>query len=112
MLRTLADEQVVGPLVSALRRRGVDVATVVELGLKAQDDEVLAAVARHTARVILTSDPDFLALAARYAARGEAMAPIIFWPQQRRTVGELLARIMSILSQADSAAVGSRVFFV
>ena len=42
---------------------------------------------------MLTNDTDFLVLAARCAADKETFAPIYFWPQQGRPVGEMVRGI-------------------
>ena len=59
MQKVLADEHVIGPLVEALRKRGLDVATVVQLGLKSEDDAVLLsrALAGHVPPLSVSRGP-------------------------------------------------------
>jgi hypothetical protein len=61
---------------------------------------------------MLTNDIDFLALAAEHARRGEVFAPIFFWPQQQRGIGEIMRKIIreATLHSYDEAC--SRVFFL
>jgi predicted nuclease of predicted toxin-antitoxin system len=69
MLRVLANENVPGPVVTDLRRRGHDVAWVAEDQRGASDDEVLTRAQRET-RIVVTCDKDFgeLAFVARLPA--------------------------------------------
>ena len=45
-------------------------------------------------RVMLTNDVDFLMLAARRAEQQQRLAPIFFWPQQRRSIGQLVRSLI------------------
>lgn len=112
MLRAYADEHVVQALVQALRARGMDVVTVQERGRRSVDDEELLAEALAERRVMLTNDADFLAIAARYARKGDAFAPIVFWPQQMRGIGYLVRIIIREANAHEYDEILSRVFFV
>ena len=112
MQKALAGEHVIGPLIAALRKRGLDVATVIDLGLKSEDDSVLLARALDNQCLLLTNDTDFLALAAECHSRSEVFAPILFWPQQQRSIGYLIGRIVSLASRENYAELCSQVFFL
>lgn len=112
MQSCLADEHVIGPLVEALRKRGVEVATALQLGLKSEDDSVLLARALADQRLLLTNDADFLGLASECHSRSEVFAPILFWPQQQRPIGYLIGRIVSLASRESYADLCSQVFFL
>ena len=99
-------------IVEALRRRGMDVATVQERQGEGTDDAAVLAEALRGSRVVLTNDTDFLVLASQSTARGETFAPIFFWPQQRRRVGEILRGIIREANRSDYAGACSRVFFL
>lgn len=58
-MNLLADENVHGDIVTALRSDGHDVAWVVESGLVGSEDTVLLELARHEGRIIITADKDF-----------------------------------------------------
>jgi hypothetical protein len=112
VLRGYADEHVAFPIVQALRARGMDVVTVQDRGREGADDAELLTDALSDERVMLTNDTDFLALAAEYAARGVAFAPVFFWPQQRRRIGEIVRRIIRQASGLHYATAQSRVYYL
>jgi hypothetical protein len=111
MLKGYADEHVVFGLVQALRLRGMDVVRVQDRGQGRADDAALLDEALADERVMLTNDTDFLALAAERAAREERFAPIFFWPQQRRSIGQLVQSIIRKASRPDYTSLCSQVFF-
>lgn len=112
MLKGYADVHVVFAITQALRRRGMDVVTAQERGHNEADDTELLAEALADQRVMLTNDTDFLVLAARYAAQGEIFAPIYFWPQQGRPIGEVVRRVLREASVEDYTSACSRVHFL
>lgn len=112
MLRALADEHVMATIVEALRRRGMDVETVQDLGRRGADDPDLLIEALAQERILLTNDTDFLALAADGAARGEPFAPIFFWPQQRRSIGHVVRAVIRESSRGDYASACSQVVYL
>ena len=63
-MRLLADENVPGPVVAALRARGADVFWARE-SLAGSDDAVILEIAQREQRVVVTSDTDFGELAFR-----------------------------------------------
>ena len=112
MLKGYADVHVVFAIVQALRRRGMDVAIAQDRGREEADDADLLSEALTDQRVMLTNDADFLVLAARYAARGEMFAPIYFWPQQGRSIGKMIGRILREVSLEEYHTACSRVHFL
>ena len=112
MLRAYADEHVHAAIVQALRARGMDVVTVQDRGREGTDDAELLTQALRDERVMLTNDTDFLALAARCGRRGESFAPVFFWPQKRRRVGEVVRRIIRLANSQEYTAAASRVHFL
>ena len=68
MARTMRfhlDEHLPHAIAEGLRRRGIDVTTTVEAGLRGASDDVHLAYALEQQRVIVTNDLDFLVLANR-----------------------------------------------
>jgi hypothetical protein len=61
---------------------------------------------------MLTNDTDFLVLAAARVVRQERFAPIFFWPQQRRSIGQLARSISREASRHDFDSACSQVFFL
>lgn len=112
MLKAYADEHVLSAIVRALRQRGMDVVTVQERQGEGTDDTEVLAEATRDSRVVLTNDADFLALAARLAGQREPFAPIFFWPQNRRRVGDLVRSIIRECNRTDYASACSQVFFL
>jgi hypothetical protein len=112
VLKGYADHHVVFAIVQALCTRGMDVMTAADRGQQEADDAELLADALASQRVMLTNDTDFLALAAEHARRGEVFAPIFFWPQQQRGIGEIMRKIIreATLHSYDEAC--SQVFFL
>jgi hypothetical protein len=89
----------------------MDIVTVSDRGREGTDDPSLLAEATADERVLLTNDQDFLALAAEAAARQATFAPIFFWPQQQRRVGDLVNKIVQEANHISYADASSRVFF-
>jgi hypothetical protein len=112
VLKWYADHHVVFAIVQALRSRGMDVVTTADRGQQTADDAELLADALANQRVMLTNDTDFLVLAAEYAARGELFAPVFYWPQQQRTIGEIMRKIIREATVHSYDAACSRVFYL
>lgn len=85
------DEHVAKAVTEGLRRRGVDVVTVQELGLQAAEDQQHLQRATQEGRVVVTQDTDFLRLhAAGVSHRGIAYA------SQQTPVPQMLSGLMLI----------------
>lgn len=72
------DEHVAKAVTEGLRRRGVDVVTVQELGLQAVEDQQHLQRAAQEGRVVVTQDTDFL----RLHAAGVSHGGIVYAPPQ------------------------------
>jgi predicted nuclease of predicted toxin-antitoxin system len=93
------DEHVPRAVTDGLRRRGVDVLTAQEAGLREADDEQQLAFASREGRVIFTQDADLL----RLHAAGRPHHGIVYVPQQT-TIGYVVRGLMliyDILSSED-----------
>jgi len=112
VLKWYADEHVHARIVQALRARGMDVVTVQDQGRERAKDRELLSEALANERVMLTNDADFLAIAAELSKRQVALAPIFYWPQRGRRIGEVPRSILREARSWDYAAACSRVFFV
>ena len=69
-IRFHLDEQVNPEIALQLRRRGIDVTTTVEVGLRTLSDESQLNFIRQQNRVIFTHDQDFLIIASRARGNG------------------------------------------
>jgi predicted nuclease of predicted toxin-antitoxin system len=85
-IRYHLDEHVDGAIASGLRRRGIDVSTTVEAGLRGARDVDHIAFAAAQRRVIYTSDPDFL----RLAAAGTKHHGVVFSAMGSRRIGQVI----------------------
>jgi Domain of unknown function (DUF5615) len=112
LLKGYADEHVPHPLVLALRARGMDVVTVQERARRAAADADLLTEALSEERAMLTCDADFLDLAAKLAHSQLEFAPIFYWPQQQRTLQELLHGVLREAVRLDFSQACSQVFFL
>jgi len=112
MLKAYADEHVQSAIVESLRKRGLDVVTVQERGRHATNDATLLALALEEKRILLTNDHDFLKLASVFSDQGEAFAPIFYWPQQRRSVGEVVRSVIRECATSDYRSACSRVYYL
>jgi hypothetical protein len=112
LLNGLADVHVVFAITQALRLRNMDVVTAQERDLATANDDQLLLIALSERRVMLTNDTDFLALAAQLSADNKTFAPIYFWPQQQRSIGEIMRSIIHEASSEDYETACSRVHFM
>jgi predicted nuclease of predicted toxin-antitoxin system len=85
-IRFHLDEQVDPDVARALRRRGIDVTTTVEAGLRTSDDATHLSFVLREGRVIMTHDADFL----RYARENSTHPGIVFCQIGSRTIGEII----------------------
>lgn len=100
-MRILADENVPGPVVRALRERGFDVTWIAEILASSADPEVLA-LAQDQARLLITFDTDFGALA--FGARLPADAGIVLFRLEAPSPSALAIRVMATLESRDDWA--------
>lgn len=97
-MRFLADENVAGGLVRALRARGHDVSWVLELARGSSDESVLG-FCRAEGRILLTCDKDFGELA--YHRGLISAAGIILLRASLGPSPESMAKIADILSSRN-----------
>jgi hypothetical protein len=91
-LRFQLDEHVGDAVAHGLRRRGVDVLTAAEAGIRSTPDQTILALAGETQRVVVTHDQDYL----RLHAAGEPHYGIAFSAYGSRTIGQLIAALISL----------------
>lgn len=112
MLKGYADVHVQFPIVQGLRARDMDVVTAQDRNQQEADDDELLNQAYLDERVMLSNDHDFLRIASQRSNAGETFAPIYFWPQQSRSIGEMIRRILREASTDDYERSCSQVFFL
>lgn len=91
-IRYQFDEHFENAAARALRRRGIDVVTAAELGLRGVADSGVLSRAHAASRVIVTRDDDYLNL----HAAGRPHSGIVYCTQRIRTVGNLIETLVLI----------------
>jgi predicted nuclease of predicted toxin-antitoxin system len=102
------DEHVANAVALEVRKQEIDVVTAAEIGLLGRPDIEVLSYARTALRVIVTNDADFLAL----NALGAPHCGIVFWDQEIRTIGELIATLVLIHAVYSPEDMVGRVEFV
>ena len=88
-MRYHLDEHVASAIAAGLRRRGIDVTTTTDAGLLSAPDEIHLAFAKQERRVIVTQDADYLC----NAARDPTHFGVVYYPQGKRTFGEIIRHL-------------------
>src|SRR2546427_7640284 len=96
------DVHVPQPITDQLRRRGVDVLTVIEDGWAERNDEGLLERARELGRVIFTQDIRFKALAEDWQRQGRPFAGLLFGHQLGGTIGQYV-KDLELVAKASEA---------
>ena len=91
-IRYFADQHLPRPVVDGLRRRGIDVLTAQEAGRCGVPDPDQLAFATAQGRVLVTFDPDFLAL----HQAGTPHAGIAWCPATKYSIGELIQTLVLV----------------
>ena len=88
-LSLLCDEHIPYPMVEGLRRRGINVVTIQEIGLSSARDEVIMARAREEGKIIYTRDVDFL----RLTRGGHQHGGIFYHHPLAYSIGEAIQKV-------------------
>lgn len=101
------DEHIAPAIASGLRKRGVDVLTIVEAGWLGVEDEDLLSFVRDEERVIVPQDRDFL----RSAVQVDDPPEVVYAPQER-SIGEMV-RLLNLLARvSDTEEMRGRVEYL
>jgi uncharacterized protein with PIN domain len=106
-VRYYVDEHVGIAIVHGLRRRGVDVATVSQAGLRGRNDEAQLAFALKEGRVTFTQDRDFL----RHAASGIPHAGVVYAPQGV-AIGTIISGLLLIYNVLSAEEMVENVEYI
>ncbi len=107
-IRFHLDEHIDPDLATALRTHGIDVSTTFEVGLRTQSDELQWRYVVSEARVLITSDADFLRIAALHAHHPW----IVFCTNRSRSMGDLIRTLILIYEVLSPLDIQDRVEFV
>jgi Domain of unknown function (DUF5615) len=113
-IRLYVDEDAMArALVRGLRARGIDVTTVLDVGMSAQDDMVQLECATEHGRVLYTFNVGhFCQLHAQYMAQGKSHAGIIVVFRQRYAVGEQVRRLLQLISMKSAEEMRNNLQFL
>jgi len=93
MTKFLADENVPLKAVKALKRKGLDIVSVIELSPGLKDKEVLN-LANKEERIIVTFDKDFGELVVRQRAKVKGLILLRFIPKSPQQVAEKIWQVL------------------
>ena len=92
----------------ALRKRGIDVTTAAEHGLRGADDPDQLTFTRTQRRVMVTCDDDYLSM----HAKGVAHAGILFWTNVPPKVGQLYYWLALVYDVYEAEELNGRVEYL
>jgi hypothetical protein len=107
-LALLCDEHIPFSVIEGLKRRGLDVTTVQQLGMRGELDQIILQTARRQGRVIYTNDADFL----RHHATGIDHSGIIYHHTLDYSVGEAIRRVSLACEALSTGEMMDRVEFL
>jgi predicted nuclease of predicted toxin-antitoxin system len=91
-MRFHLDEHVYGAVCEGLRRRGIDVTTTREAGLRGASDMAHIEYARRTGRIIFTEDEDYLML----SKSGVEHCGIVYCHSNTRRIGQIIEYLVLV----------------
>lgn len=106
------DENVKGQVVDGLRRRGVDVLTVVEDGREGVSDPAVLDRAGEISRLLFSQDDDLLKEAQRRQVSGESFVGVVFGHQVRVSIGQAVEDLEIIAEACDLGDFANRVEYL
>jgi hypothetical protein len=92
-------------LIAALRSHAINVVTALDEGMQARDDESHLRLASAQGRILVSANTrDFASLHRTWLEQGWSHSGILIIPQQRYSTGEIVRRILRVVSsRADFA---------
>ncbi|RIK35536.1 MAG: hypothetical protein DCC58_20355 [Chloroflexi bacterium] len=96
-IRFLLDEHIDHAIARGLRRRGIDVITPEDAGLKSYSDPDVLTYALREQRVVITHDRDLL----RLHKEGHPHAGIAFCEAHSRSIGQMIDRLIVLYEETD-----------
>ena len=98
MIRLYTDENVLGPIVSALRARGIDVLTAWEDGRAKTDDRRILDRATELNRVLFSQDADLLIIATARQRAGDLTFSGVIYAHQNEPIGQCVDALELMVS--------------
>lgn len=107
-IRFLLDEHIPAAVTVGLKQKGIEVATVQELGRGGLSDSEQVGYSRKEGWVLVTFDSDFLAM-----ARKEVQHSGIVWcPERKYSIGQLVRALALVHAVMDREAMQNHVEFL
>jgi predicted nuclease of predicted toxin-antitoxin system len=107
-IRFHLDEHVNPAIADALRRLDIDVTTTNDVQLRTHTDTVHWEYAQRESRVIVTHDDDFLRLARQHGRH----AGIVYCHSKKRTLGEMIRRLIRLSNEQTADQMIGRVVYL
>lgn len=111
-LRFFFDECVNEALALVLRAHGIDVVTATDLGRKGVSDAEQLDYATRQGRVIYTTDRDFLRLAHRWLAEGQAFPGIVYHPPGKLSFRSTVEALLLVNAFYEPVDMQDRIEFL
>lgn len=99
-----ADEHIKKGISEGVKRRGVEIYTVEDEGIKGKSDEALLQFAKQKNRVILTNDSDFLEI--------EDHPGILYITTQYASIGEIIKEVVRHVDQYTKEEFEDTIFYI
>jgi hypothetical protein len=114
LIRLYVDEDAAQlAVVEGLRRRGIDVLTILETGMVGATDEEQLEFAGSQARTIYTLNvDDFCRLHSELLSQGKEHSGIIVIPRQRYSIGEKIRRISELIDSCTAEEMRNHLEFL
>jgi predicted nuclease of predicted toxin-antitoxin system len=112
MISLYMDEHVSGKITVELRRRGVDVLTVEDEGLKGSPDLLLLERATQLGRAVFTQDDDFLAIAAYKLEEGDRFKGVVYVRQGAMELGHIIEDLEAIALASEDGELDNQVLYL
>lgn len=107
-IRFHLDEHIHSAIAEGLRRRGIDVTTTAEAGLRGAEDEKHIEFALQSGRVTFTQDNDFL----RLHSQGVPHAGIAYCRHGTHTIGQILRSLTVIHESMKPEEVAGQILYL
>ena len=107
-IRFFMDQHIPGPASQGLRRRGIDVLTAHEAGRCSLPDPDQLAFALSEERVLVSFDPDFLAL----HQSGVPHAGIAWCPERKYSIGQIIQALLLLHGVLDRTSMRGHVEYL
>lgn len=111
-LRFYFDQHIPRAIADGLRRRGIDVLRTQDEGTEAWKDEDLFVRAAELGPILVTQDPDHIAIANRWLAEGRTFPGLVKVTNPRRDIGGVIEDLQLIAEGYSAEEVSTSILYV